>query len=84
MLLVVALVVVSAGHMADNALYTIVVLGAIEVVAMLQTLVAWSATEAALAVHAALVGLALATNLAVALRKNHEYQREVAVFTPSY
>lgn len=84
MLLVVALAVVSAGHMADNALYTIAVLAAIEVATMLQTLAAWDSKEVVLAVHAAVVGAVLIVDLAVALRKNREYHREVAAFTSSF
>lgn len=82
MLLLVAVVVVSAGYMADSALYSVAVLAAIQVATMLQSFVAWQALP--LLLHAGVVALALLVNAAVAKRKHSEYQRALAGFTPSY
>lgn len=84
LLLAVALAVVAAGYVANNALYTIAVLAGIEVVMMLQTAVAWDGISIALIFHATLVVVAIFVDVVLVMRKIRAFNRELSAFLPSY
>ncbi|KAG7392210.1 hypothetical protein PHYBOEH_006464 [Phytophthora boehmeriae] len=82
LLLLISLVILGIGEIADKGLYSVGVLIAIEVAVMLAEFVAWSSVLQV--IHSCLVLAMLVLNLGLIAQKREEYVREVAAFQASY